>query len=470
LILVSERWRRIRDRIQTWGVRARVTIAASMMLTIIFAIGAIALVGLVHHSLLANLDSAAATRASDLSSLISSGSTQAALPAQANDSSLVQIVDSSNSVVSASANIVGEPPILPTQPYPHSDAAFDIANLPVGNLSASFRILAHPVMLNGSAGWIYVATSLSQLDAATSSLTLLLIVGLPTLIALVGVTVSIAVGRSLKPIEGIRRTAVSIGNDLSTRVPVPSSRDEVARLAVSMNEMLDRLEASARKQKRFIGDASHELRSPLATLRAQVEIALAEPDTVDSLDSLARVESQALRMSDIIEDLLFLARVDERGHYRSHEQVDLDEIVVNEVRRLRAAGAIAVRLVRLDGVRTTGSPRDLARMLRNIGDNAARHARTGVWFSLTVEEDTAVLTIANDGPLIPAVDQQRIFDRFTRLDDARSRRPGEGGSGLGLAIAQEIATSHGGRITVTSLTIPESRAAFIVTVPVAPLR
>ena len=455
----------IPDRVRAWGVRARVTIAASTILIVIFTVGAAALIGLVHHALLVSLDDAAATRVSDISSLIVAGSIPSTLPAQANDSSLIQIVDSSNSVVSASANVVGEPPILPIPPRTRADVTLDIASLPVGNVSVPFRVVAHPVTVKGGTGWLYIATSLSQVDAATNSLTWLLIAGLPTLIALVGVTVFLAAGRSLKPIDNIRRQAASIGSDLSKRVPVPLSRDEAFRLAVTMNEMLDRLQLSAHKQKRFIGDASHELRSPLATLRAQAEIALAEPEKVNALDALARVESQALRMSVVIEDLLFLARVDEGRHHRSREQVDLDEVVMNEVRRLEAADNTAVRLVRLDGVRTAGTPRDLARMLRNIGDNAVRHARTGVWFTLTSDSGSAVITIANDGPLIPAADQQRIFDRFTRLDDARSRRPGDGGSGLGLAIAQEIATSHGGRIVATSLTGAEDRAAFIITLP-----
>ena len=460
------RQRPLRSRIRTWGVRARVTIAASSMLAVVVIVGGFALVGLVHQSLLSNLDSAAATRATDISSLISNGSVPATLPAQADDSSLIQVIDSSNSVVSASANVNGEPPILPTPPRVRTVAILDLASLPVGNLTVPFRVTVQPVMLTNGAGWVYVATSLSQVEAATTSLAWLLVAALPTLIALVGATVFLSAGRSLKPIDNIRRQAESIGSDLSKRVPVPPSHDEVFRLAVTMNQMLDQLEASALKQKRFIGDASHELRSPLATLRAQVEISLVEHDTVDALETLARVELQALRMSDVIEDLLFLARVDEGGHRQSGENVDLDEIVLNEVRRLEGVASVAVHLVQLDGIRMTGSPRDLARMLRNIGDNAVRHARTSVWFTLTSDGDRAAITIANDGPPIPGEDQRRIFDRFTRLDDARSRRPGDGGSGLGLSIAQEIATAHGGRIVATSPSGPNDHTAFVITLPV----
>jgi signal transduction histidine kinase len=451
---------------QTWGVRARVTIAASSVLAAVLAIGAIALVALVHQSLVSNLDSAASTRARDVSSLVSSGSIPATLPTQADDSSLIQVVDSSNSVLSASANVVGELPILRTHPQVASDTFFSISSLPVGNRSESFRVAVHPVTLASGRGWIYIATSLAQVDAAISSLAWSLAAALPTLIALVAVTVSLAVGRSLRPIERIRRQAVSIGTDLSQRVPVPQSHDEVSRLAVTVNQMLERLQASAQRQKRFIGDASHELRSPLAALRAQVEVALAQGERADAVDTFQRVEAQAVRMTALIEDLLFLARTDEGRQRRSFEPIDLDEVVIGEFHRLEAQVTVAVRLARLDAVRTIGSPRDLARMIRNIGDNAARHARTEISIALKAQGDSAVITISNDGPPVPIEDQQRIFDRFTRLDDARSRRTGDGGSGLGLAIAQEIATAHGGQIAASLLPNPQSGAAFVITLPV----
>ncbi len=468
MIAVRRREGRWRSRIQTWGVRARVTIAASTMLAVILALGSLALLGLVNQALLANLDSAAATRASDIASLIGTGPLPSSLPAQGDENSLIQVIDFTNMVVSASANISGEPSILANPPAVRGDTTLDIASLPVGSSSFPFRVTAHPVMLASGPGWIYVATSLSQVEAATTSLTWMLAAALPTLIALVGVTVFLSAGRSLKPIEDIRRQAESIGSDVSKRVPVPPSHDEVSRLAVTMNQMLDQLQASAQKQKRFVGDASHELRSPLATLRAQVEISLVEADKVNAMETLARVQLQALRMSDLIEDLLFLARADESGHHPVREQVDLDEVVLSEVRRLEAAGGVAVHLERLDGVRMLGSARDLARMLRNIGDNALRHTRTSVLVTLESDADRAVISIANDGPPIPDADQQRIFDRFTRLDDARSRQPGDGGSGLGLAIAQEIATFHGGSITVTSAAAPRPRTEFIISLPLGP--
>jgi signal transduction histidine kinase len=450
---------------QRWGVRARVTIAASSVLAAVLAIGAVALVALLHQSLVANLDSAASTRARDLSSLVSNDSLPETLPAQADDSSLIQVVDASNSVRSASANVVGEAPILRAHPEGSSDTFLTISSLPVGNRSESFRVAVHPVTTSSGPGWIYVATSLAQAEAATNSLSWALGVALPALLAVVALTISLSVGRSLRPIEKIREQAVSMGTDLSQRVPVPRSHDEVSRLAVTVNQLLERLEQSARKQTRFVGDASHELRSPLAALRAQVEVALAQRDHADAVDTLERVESQAVRMTDLIEDLLFLARTDEGRQRRSFEPVDLDEVVLEEFHRLEALNTVAVRIVRLDAARTSGSRRDLSRMIRNIGDNAARHAGTEVSIALTVEGASAAITMSNDGPPIPAEDRQRVFDRFTRLDGARSRRNGEGGSGLGLAIAQEIAVAHGGHISALPMRDVTVGVEFIVTIP-----
>jgi signal transduction histidine kinase len=189
-------------------------------------------------------------------------------------------------------------------------------------------------------------------------------------------------------------------------------------------------------------------------------------DKADVMGTLEQVEAKATVMTALIEDLLFLAHTDEGRQRRSFSPIDLDEIILGEFHRLEALGNVNVRLGRLDAVRTSGSSRDLARMVRNIGDNAARHARTEVSIGIEAKGNSAVITIANDGPPVPAEDQQRIFDRFTRLDDARSRQPGDGGSGLGLAIAQEVAAAHGGQIVLSSPPNPEYSAAFVITLPI----
>ncbi len=361
---------------------------------------------------------------------------------------------------------MGEAPVLEMHPQPTRDVFLSITSLPVGNQSEPYRIAVHPVAASNGPLWIYVATSLSQVNAATNDLAWSLAIALPVLLGFLALTISLSVGRSLRPIESIRVQALAMGVDLHQRVPVPRSRDEVSRLAVTVNQMLDRLEHAAQKQKQFVGDASHELRSPLASLRAEVEVELAQSDHAGVLSTLERVQLQAVRMTDLIEDLLFLARLHEGHSRQSFESVDLDEVVIDELRRLKALNKVEVSIGQLDAVRTLGSPRDLARLVRNIGDNALRHAATEVEIELADHGDSATITIANDGPPIPPEDRQRIFDRFTRLDGARSRRIGGGVSGLGLAIAQEIATAHGGHISVLTRQNETAGVTFVVTLPI----
>jgi signal transduction histidine kinase len=214
-----------------------------------------------------------------------------------------------------------------------------------------------------------------------------------------------------------------------------------------MNEMLDRLEASATRQEQFIGDASHELRSPLTALRTQVGVALAHPDLEHTRELLTAVDTQTQRMSTLIESLLLLARTSETPP-GSHTDVDLDDLVLDEARRLRAIGGLRIHTAALSAARVRGSAADLSRMLRNVGDNAHDHAGSAITIALTTDHGTAELSVADDGPGIPATDRERVFDRFTRLDQARARSSSGGGSGLGLAIARQIAEAHGGSITI----------------------
>ncbi|MHB1172468.1 MAG: sensor histidine kinase [Lacisediminihabitans sp.] len=461
---VVRRW----PSLQRSGIRARVTAAASAVLFVALAVGSVLLVLLVHQSLQTNLDTAAATRARDVAAIIAAGQVTPTVVANGQDNSLVQVIDSTGALVSASENIQGEPPVLTHPPVTRAPSVVTERSLPVGGGSQTFRIVAEPVQLPSGPGWVYVASSLGQVDAAVRSMVLLLGVGLPMMLFIVGWTVWAAVGRALRPVEEIRKRAVAIGADLAQRVPVPASHDEVSRLAETMNGMLTRLEASVVRQQRFVGDASHELRSPLAALRAQVDVALTHADQADAVGVLRGVQTQAANMTVLLDDLLFLARFSENGSDRHAHAVDLDELVIAEVHRLQSAESHPVRLTGLDAARITGSARDLGRMLGNLGDNALRHARTSVTVELRCTSDTAIVTVTDDGTGVLPEDRERIFERFTRLDDARSRAPGSGGAGLGLAIAQQIAVAHGGAITVDSRADGLDGAVFSVRLPIRP--
>jgi signal transduction histidine kinase len=423
--------------------------------------GGLILVLLVHRSLVGSVDAAELARARDVAALATAGRLQGTVASTGEESSVVQVLSPAGLVVAASANITGDAPLLATSPSHRAVQVMTRRGLPIGDQGQSFRVVARPVALPEGAGWIYVATSLEQVDLTTARLALLLAAGLPVLLLVVGLATWRAVGRALRPVEQIRSSAASIGGaEPGARVPVPPTGDEIARLADTMNGMLSRIEAAALRQREFVGDASHELRSPLAALQTELDVAVAHQSHDLPTELLGRLSGQTRRMAQLLDGLLFLARADEGATQRGHEPVDLDELILDEAARLRAAGA-TVSVIGPDAARVRGSHHDLARLLRNLGDNAMTHARSSVTLSIRVEDGEAVMTVADDGPGIPEADRERVFERFTRLDQARSRTATGGGAGLGLAICKQIVQRHGGQITVEG----GAGARFVVRLP-----
>ena len=278
----------------------------------------------------------------------------------------------------------------------------------------------------------------------------LLLIGLPILLVVAALTIWLMVGRALAPVEAMRREVDAISAaDLDRRVPSPHGNDEIARLATTMNDMLDRLERGQARQRRFVADASHELRSPVASIRQHAEVALAHPDrtTVGALAETVLAEN--LRVQRLVDDLLLLARADEHTLQLQQRPVDLDDLVFEEARRLREATSLRVDTARRLGRAGQRRPRRRSGgSLRNLGDNAVRHASSQVAFTLGEQDGAVVLDVDDDGPGIPPDERQRVFERFVRLDDARARDAG--GSGLGLAIVAEVVGAHRGTISIGS--------------------
>lgn len=292
-----------------------------------------------------------------------------------------------------------------------------------------------------------VATSLNDVDRRVEELRTGLLIGVPLLVGLVGLVSWMIVGRSLKPVEAIRREVVAIAHTtLDRRVPEPSVRDELGRLARTMNEMLDRLEKAAKVQRQFVSDASHELKSPLASMRTQLEVSLEHQEQADWPGVAANVLEENLRMQHLINELLELARMDEQdpsSYVGAQEILDLDDIVFAE------AKAIHTRRVRTDGVsagQVRGNASQLRQVLRNLLDNAARYAREEIRVVLETVNDRVLLVVEDDGPGVPPHERERIFDRFARVEESRSRAGG--GAGLGLAVVQGIIERHSGHISV----------------------
>ncbi|MDF5758172.1 HAMP domain-containing sensor histidine kinase [Spongiactinospora sp. TRM90649] len=300
-------------------------------------------------------------------------------------------------------------------------------------------------------------TVIAPLDEIQRELVLLgaaVVLTIFVLSALVVAVLWAAIGRALRPVERIRATVADItSRDLTRRVPEPATRDEIGRLAVTMNSTLERLDRALRQQRSFVADASHELRSPLAALRTELEFALNDPGRPDWRAAIREALHDAGRLERLAADLLLLARADAEEPTR-HVPIDLSALVARQSAR---RAMVSTRLV---PAVVHGNTVQLERLITNLLDNAERHARTQITVRLSAGHGQVVLEVADDGPGIPEEDRDRVFERFTRLDNARNREVG--GAGLGLAIAKAIATGRNGTLCVTDA---QPGACFILRLP-----
>ncbi|GAA0910046.1 HAMP domain-containing sensor histidine kinase [Streptomyces thermoalcalitolerans] len=340
-----------------------------------------------------------------------------------------------------------------------NDVAHSTGRATVNGRTADYRFAA--VMATspfGETATVYAGAPLATEQKAVRTVVTAMLIGLPLLLAVVAGVTWLTTRRALRPVEDIRAelSAITASSDLTRRVPEPDSHDEIARLAATTNRTLAALEASVEQQRRFVADASHELRSPIASLRTQLEVAAAHPELLD----LEGAVQDTVRLQDLAADLLLLARLD-AGEQPQAVPLDLDDLVREEV--ARRTDALPVHVTLETPVRVDGSRSRLSRVLRNLLDNAQRHATGSVTVTLHTEGATAVLRVADDGPGVPVAERERIFERFVRLDDARTRD--DGGAGLGLAIVRDVVRRHGGDITVGEA--PSGGALFEVRLPMS---
>ena len=432
---------------RSWrSVRGRTTLGATVVVAVALLIGAFSFYGVLSASIHGSTERAAEQRLEELTERAGGPGGKSI---DALEDEILQIIGADGSVRAASEDArekLGSTP-LPVDDDPQTTTVDGETVLVVSEDIERDQTLV-------------LAVSMEDDAETLATVATLLAIALPLLLLLVAVTTWSVVGRALRPVELIREEVDGITAErLHQRVPVPETADEIAALATTMNGMLARLDAAATAQRRFVSDASHELRSPLATIRQHAELAQAHPD-VTSIGELAEVVSEeGLRLQGIVESLLLLARLDE-GASTHDEAVDLDDIALGEVRRLRAAG-IDVDGSGIHAARVHGDPRLLGQLVRNLADNAVRHSRGRVAIGVTPSDGYVFVTIEDDGTGVPAEERERIFERFVRLDEARSRDAG--GSGLGLAIARGIAASGHG-----TLTVDDSRwggARFVLTLP-----
>jgi signal transduction histidine kinase len=429
-----------------WSIAARSAVIAGVVVLVALAIAGAGLTALFYRELIAGVDAAASGRVRDVAAAL-----QEDPPAQLDDPlfatdqriDAVQVIDASGAVVRKSDSAPGTPLVAVTK----------IGNTLLVGLGPDsvndndMRISARAVDSPHGRFTILVAGADEAVESTVKTATILLLFAAPIVMGVAAVASYRLVRRSLHSVDAIRAQVAAIStSDLGERVPVPSSHDEITALAVTMNDMLARLEAGHAAQRRFVGDASHELRSPLTAIISALDVAIAHPELLDIELARETLVPEAQRMRTLVEDLLLLARADERGLVLHRDQVRIDELAMSELARLRRTCAHPTHIQATE-VEVFGDGPALSRVVRNLLENAARHAFSLVEVAVTSDHDSAVLTVSDDGPGIPPADRLRVFDRFVRLDTARSRA--DGGTGLGLSIAAEIVAAHGGTITIS---------------------
>ena len=312
---------------------------------------------------------------------------------------------------------------------------------------------------------IHVAAPRDDIDDSVATLRQSLLIAVPVSAAVLALLTWVLVGRTLRPVERIRAEVAGIGGtDLDRRVPVPAGDDEVSRLATTMNDMLARVERAQARQRRFVADASHELRSPMTRMRTELEVDLAHPDTADPEATHRSVLEEVVGLQQLVDDLLVLARSDgEALPVIGDERFDLGDVSMRAAQRSRPREGVTVVVEATAEAPTAGRPGDLERAVGNVIDNAVRHASAAVRVGVHADGDTVSVVVDDDGDGIPVADRERIFERFARVDAARSAD--DGGAGLGLSIARDIVERHGGTIAVDA----EFRrgARVVITLPAA---
>lgn len=427
------------------SVRAKMTVLATLVAVIAVGISAVALLVVLRHSLERAGDDAAKTRVQDLAALATSGTLPALLTVP-NDEDIAQVVDASGAVLAGSTGHTGRG-IATFAPEGTAPVVRTVRDVPDDNELIDFRVWAKRAQTRDGPVTVYIATSLDSVNETIATVRRVLLLILPPLLALLAVASWVLVGRALRPVEAIRAEVADIsGRALDRRVPVPPNRDEIGRLASTMNEMLDRLEAASERQRKFVADASHELQSPIAALRTQLEVAIAQPATTDWAATSSDLLAESRHMERLVRDLLFLARSDGEESVRRIEPVDLDDIVLEEATRLRSSARVGVDASGVSAAPLSGNRDELTRLVRNLLENAEHHAESRVRIRLSAEGREIILVVEDDGPGVAPAERERIFQRFTRLDEARSRH--NGGTGLGLAIVKEITERHGGAVCV----------------------
>ncbi|MCV7289731.1 HAMP domain-containing histidine kinase [Mycolicibacterium wolinskyi] len=428
-----------------WGVSARSAAVAGSVVFVALTVAGVVLAAVVYRTLLSGVESAAVHRVGQISAdLESGGPAQLDATLLATDRRVLAV-----QVMAPNGTVVRRSPSAPTTPLIPLDEIGPGLQIGIPEHASPFgqiQFSSGTVDTRSGRYIVLVGEGTEAVMSTVQAVAIALAVWTPLVMGVSAAATFVLVRRSMRSVDRIRTRVAEIStSDLAERVPVPNSRDEIAALAQTMNEMLARIEDGHAAQKRFVADASHELRSPLATIISALEVAADHPELLDQELAVSTLMPEAHRMRLLVDDLLLLARADEHGLAMGHDDVDLDDLAAREAEKLRRETSLQIR-ADISPTRVTGDAGALARVLRNLVDNAARHTVSLIDISVHTDGDRAVMSVGDDGPGIPEPDRLRVFDRFVRLDPDRSRRGG--GSGLGLAIVAEVVAAHHGSVRI----------------------
>jgi signal transduction histidine kinase len=420
------------------GLRGRLVLLTTVGLAVGLIVGGVVLTLVLRFGLERAVDSSIEQTAQEVALLVASD--RLPDPVVTGGTTVIQVLDDVGRVLAASPGADRLVAALPPEQLQEAlDGPIPLPGSAFGVLGTVRAVAVSATDGEGAPSTVLVATPASDIEDAVRVVRISLIVGFAVLLAVLALVAWRLVGATLRPVEALRVGAQRItGTGSAETLPLPNSADEIRRLAETLNDMLGRLEASRLRQRAFVADAAHELRSPLASLRTQLDVAVATGDVADTADLLAEVE----RLTRLVNDLLLLARVDDAAP-PPRELLDLASVVAAVADRYAAQPIpITLDVVRVPEI--SADPRAVDRILANVLDNAVRYASSSVLVSVGQSGGGVVVVIADDGPGIPADQRARVFERFARLQDARDRD--SGGTGLGLAIVAELIGAQGGRV------------------------
>lgn len=448
------------------SLRARITILATAIFAIAVAAGSILLIILQGNALTRVLDQEAEKSAVEIAAQWSScRGPQVVSPISGVTS--IQVVDAANKVVGWSPGGEAVTPILTSSTLQRArDGARFAITIDATPLTGRFRVVARPA----GQCTVVVITDLSRVENSQNLLIRVAVIGGPLGVIAMALATYVVCALTLRPVAALRHGAqdITAAGLADQRLPVPDAKDEIHSLAVTLNGMLDRIDSATARQRTFVGDAAHELRSPLASLRVQLEVAQRMGPATDWQGLIDDAMVDVQRLDRLVGDLLALARLDERGAAATSAPVDLAELARTVVGGYTHA-RVPVDVTGPDELLVPGDRDRLHRVIINLVDNAVRHADGAVHVEVGAvrlgSQQAARLTVVDDGPGIPPAELERVFDRFYRLEEARDRE--SGGTGLGLAIVRDIVRAHGGTVRLQAR---EDGAAGLQAVVQLPLR